>query len=147
MVSIGYFQIRFNDIDLESSCDKNYVQLHDGSNPESPVLGKYCGNVLPDNLVAMSHELWIVFSSENGNGNKRGFNLTLESMEVGCGLTFVSNDGNLFSKNYPQLYPNNEECEWIISAWPGNRVSLQFVDRFNIEKSVNCSKDYVQVTY
>lgn len=147
MVCIPYFQIRFNDIDLESSCNKNYVQLHDGPTPESPVLGKYCGNVLPESLVAISHDIWIVFTSENGNGKKKGFNLTLETAEVGCGLTFMSRDGELFSKNYPNLYPNNEECEWTISVWPGNRVSLQFMDRFNIEKSVNCSKDYVQVKY
>ncbi|XP_029345465.1 cubilin isoform X2 [Acyrthosiphon pisum] len=137
--------IRFNDIDLDSSCDNNYVMLHDGPNPESPVLGKYCGNILPENLVATSNKLWVVFSSERGKSNRKGFNLTLESRQNGCGNMYAAEEGEISSRNYPNLYPNNEECEWTIAVFPGNRVSLQFVERFNLEQSVNCTKDYIQV--
>lgn len=122
--------------------------LHDGNSPESPVLGKYCGNVLPENLVATSNDIWIVFSADGrANNNKKGFNLTLESAQVGCGKTYVSNTGDFSTKNYPNLYPNDEECEWIIAVWPGNRVTMSFVERFNVEQSVNCTKDYVQVMF
>ncbi|KAL5234243.1 hypothetical protein ACI65C_001653 [Semiaphis heraclei] len=137
--------IRFNDIDLDSSCDNNYVIIHDGPSPESPVLGKYCGNILPQNLVATSNELWIVFSSEKAKSNRKGFNLTLESTQNGCGNVYLSENGMISSQNYPNLYPNDEECEWTIGVLPGNKVSLQFVERFNLEQSVNCTKDYVQV--
>jgi len=119
--------------------------LHDGPSPESPVLGKYCGNILPENLVATSNELWVVFSSENGKINKKGFNLTLESKQNGCGNMYAVEKGEISSRNYPNLYPNNEECEWTISVFPGFKVSLQFIERFDLEKSVNCTKDYVQV--
>ncbi|CAI6368736.1 unnamed protein product [Macrosiphum euphorbiae] len=137
--------VRFNDIDLDSSCDNNYIMLHDGPSPESPVLGKYCGNILPENLVATSNELWVVFSSENGKSNMKGFNLTLESRQNGCGNMYAAEEGEISSRNYPNLYPNNEECEWIIAVLPGNNVGLQFVERFYLEQSVNCTKDYVQV--
>ncbi|XP_029345463.1 cubilin isoform X3 [Acyrthosiphon pisum] len=137
--------VRFNDIDLDSSCDNNYVMLHDGPSPESPVLGKYCGNILPENLVATSNELWVVFSSENGKINKKGFNLTLESRQNGCGNMYTAEKGDISTRNYPNLYPNNEECDWIIAVLPGSRIGLQFVERFNLEQSVNCTKDYVQV--
>jgi len=123
------------------------VIIHDGPSPESPVLGKYCGNILPQNLVATSNELWIVFSSETGKNNRKGFNLTLESTQNGCGNIYLSEKGMVSSKNYPNLYPNDEECEWTIGVLPGNKVSLQFVERFNLEQSVNCTKDYVQVRY
>lgn len=121
--------------------------LYDGSGPESPVLGKYCGNILPDSIIVSSNELWVVFSSDGGNNNRKGFNLTLESAQIGCGKVYVSETGGFSSKNYPSLYPNNDECEWTIAVWPGNKVSLNFVERFNLEQSVNCTKDYVQVTY
>lgn len=88
-----------------------------------------------------------MFSTENINSNKKGFNLTLESAQISCGKIYVSETGEFFSKNYPNLYPNNEECEWIIAVWPGNRVKLQFIERFSLEQSVNCTKDYVQVKY
>ncbi|VVC39264.1 EGF-like, conserved site,EGF-like calcium-binding domain,CUB domain,EGF domain,EGF-like calcium- [Cinara cedri] len=139
--------IHFNDIDLESSCDSNYLMIYNGMSPESPVLGKYCGNVVPENLVAStsSNVIWIVFSSDNGNSNKKGFNITLESTQVGCGNVYVSDTGEITSKNYPNLYPNNEECEWTISMKEGNRISLKFIERFNLEQSVNCTKDYLQI--
>lgn len=130
---------------MVSNCDDSYVKLYDGPDTESPVLGTYCGNILPENLVVSSNQILIVFSSIDFNNNKNGFNLTLESVTTGCGKHYVSESGEISSKNYPNLYPNNDECEWIIGVWPGNRIRLQFVERFSLEQSVNCSKDYVQV--
>lgn len=121
--------------------------LHSGPNPSSPVLGKYCGNILPVVPVTTSNEIWMEYSSKTENNNKKGFNLTIESVQIGCGKSYISDSGEFSSKNFPNLYPNNEECEWIIGVWPGNTVSLQFVERFSLEQSVNCSKDYVQVKY
>uniref|UniRef100_A0A2H8TEF1 Cubilin n=1 Tax=Melanaphis sacchari TaxID=742174 RepID=A0A2H8TEF1_9HEMI len=137
--------IHFNDIDLDSSCDNNYVIIYDGSSPESPTLGKYCGNILPENLAATSNSIWIEFSSESGKNNRKGFSLTLESTQNGCGNVYINEKGKISTKNYPSLYPNDEECEWTIAVLPGNKVSLQFVERFNLEQSVNCTKDYVQI--
>jgi len=111
------------------------------------MLGKFCGNILPENLVATSNKLWIVFSSESGKNNRKGFNLTLKSTRNGCGNVYTSEKGELSTKNYPNLYPNNEECEWTIAVLPGNKISLEFFERFNLEQSVNCTKDYVQVSY
>lgn len=119
--------------------------IHDGSSPESPVLGKYCGNMLPENVVAISNELWVEFSSENGKSNRKGFNLTLESKQNNCGNIYALENGEISSRNYPKLYPNNEECEWILSVLPGLKISLKFIERFDLEQSVNCTKDYVQV--
>jgi len=121
--------------------------LHDGNSPESPVVGKYCGNILPEALVATSNEIWIVFLSNGANNDKKGFNLTLESAQVGCGKMYVSDTGEFSTKNYPNLYPNDDDCEWIIAVWPGNKITMNFIERFNLEQSANCTKDYVQVTF
>ncbi|VVC39263.1 EGF-like, conserved site,EGF-like calcium-binding domain,CUB domain,EGF domain,EGF-like calcium- [Cinara cedri] len=137
--------IRFNDIDLESSCDNNYVVLYDGPNFESPVLGKYCGNTLPESLTTTSSTIWIVFYSDIKNSTKNGFNLTIESAPGSCGNVFVSETGVFSTKNYPSLYPNNEECEWTIAVGPGYHISLKFIERFSLEQSINCTKDYIQV--
>lgn len=86
-----------------------------------------------------------MFSSDGKNITNKGFNLTIETMLGGCGNVFVSETGAFSTKNYPSLYPNSEECEWTISVWPGNKISLKFIERFSLEQSVNCTKDYVQV--
>lgn len=132
-------------MDLESSCDNNYVKIYNGPSPESPVLGKYCGNNLPENLVATSYQILIEFSSNIPNSNKKGFSLILESTQLGCGMLYTLASGTFSTKNYPSLYPNNDDCEWTIAVFPGNRINLQFIDRFNLEQSINCTKDYVQV--
>lgn len=73
--------------------------------------------------------------------------MTLESTRIGCGNVHVTETGEITSKNYPNLYPNNEDCEWTISMPEGNRVSLKFIERFSLEQSANCTKDYIQARY
>lgn len=109
------------------------------------MLGKFCGDMLPETLTAISNEIWVVFSSDRGI-NKKGFNVTLESITtVECGQVHVSETGVISTRDYPKLYPNNYECEWTISLLPGNMVNLQFIERFSLEQSINCTKDYIQV--
>lgn len=108
-------------------------------------MGKYWNSIEPKPLKAVSSQIWIEFLSGFENSTNRGFNLTLKSTNIDCGMVYSSESGEIITKNYPQLYPNNEECEWTIELSPGNRVYLEFVDRFYIEQSVECTKDYVQV--
>lgn len=46
---------------------------------------------------------------------------------------------------FPKQYPNNGECTWEIIGDNGYSIGLTFVDRFSLETSSNCEKDYVQV--
>lgn len=48
--------------------------------------------------------------------------------------------------SFPSAYPNNAECTWEITADNGYSIGLVFVDRYHLESSTNCEKDYVQVT-
>lgn len=47
--------------------------------------------------------------------------------------------------SFSSAYPNNAECTWEITADNGYSIGLVFVDRFHLESSPNCEKDYVQV--
>jgi len=53
----------------------------------------------------------------------------------------------IYSRNFrfPKQYPNNGECTWEIIGENGYHLGLTFVDRFSLETSPNCEKDYVQV--
>ena len=43
-----------------------------------------------------------------------------------CGGWLYSTEGNITSPNYPQQYPNNMDCVWVIS--PGSEViELEFL--------------------
>lgn len=73
---------RFNSFHLEasSSCRYDYVAVYDGQDTLAPLLGKFCGTVLPPNLRSSSNQLFIVFrtdSSVNGIGWRATYSETL----------------------------------------------------------------------
>lgn len=146
-------KIRFLDMDLDDhqnadGCDRDYVIIRNGKYPQSPSLGKFCGTDLPADIVSMSHVLWIEFhSDENAVENKRGFQLGLEKVSIGCGGIVHSKRGKLQAPTDTSTsrYLHNAECEWIIESIPGYTVNIVFSGRFDIENSQNCTNDYVEI--
>ena len=53
----------------------------------------------------------------------------ISSDNVGaCGGTFTSPHGFLNSPNYPDVYPNDAECIYIVSMTNGTRINLRVMD-------------------
>lgn len=48
------------------------------------------------------------------------------------------------SPNYPNTYPLNSECIWILENSPGNKISLSF-SQFDLQQSEDCNLDYVEI--
>lgn len=61
-----------------------------------------------------------------------------------CGGVLTGLSGVLTSPEYPNNYPNNAECRWVIRAAGPATVKLVFVD-FQVEGSAGCTYDYVAV--
>lgn len=61
-----------------------------------------------------------------------------------CGGVLTGLSGVLTSPEYPNNYPNNVECHWVIRAAGPATVKLVFVD-FQVEGSEECTYDYVAV--
>lgn len=81
----------------------------------------------------------------SANSRESTFEIQTDVSSAGCG-------GNLNKLNYMMKspafngqYPNNAECIWEIRADPGYHIGLVFTGRFNIQSSVNCTKDYVEM--
>ena len=47
---------------------------------------------------------------------------------VDCGPNHHEAPGKLKSPNYPNLYPGETECQWIISTTKGKIISVKFLD-------------------
>ena len=45
--------------------------------------------------------------------------------------------GNILSPNFPQNYPSNKECSWIIETDKQKSIKLSF-NHFELEESENC---------
>ncbi|XP_014826822.1 PREDICTED: neuropilin and tolloid-like protein 2 isoform X3 [Poecilia mexicana] len=63
-----------------------------------------------------------------------------------CGTWVRKSDGGSFSSpNYPNTYPPNKECLYVLEALPRQRVELQFSKIFQIEASFECRFDHIEV--
>ncbi|KAE8598235.1 hypothetical protein XENTR_v10016764 [Xenopus tropicalis] len=65
---------------------------------------------------------------------------------VECGSwTKHSNGGTFTSPNYPNKYPPDRECIYIIEAAPRQCIELHFDENYSIESSWECKFDHIEV--
>uniref|UniRef100_A0A8C5QBQ2 Metalloendopeptidase n=1 Tax=Leptobrachium leishanense TaxID=445787 RepID=A0A8C5QBQ2_9ANUR len=60
-----------------------------------------------------------------------------------CSTVLSYSSGLIVSANYPNNYPNNAKCFWLIRA-PSDQVFLQF-SAFDVQSSSGCSSDYLKI--
>ncbi|XP_063293601.1 embryonic protein UVS.2-like [Pelobates fuscus] len=60
-----------------------------------------------------------------------------------CSTLLPDSTGSFVSANYPNNYPNNAKCFWLIRV-PSDQVFLQF-SAFDVQGSPSCSSDYLKV--
>ena len=75
--------------------------------------------------------------------------LTLPPLtEYQCGGLLTNENGSIHSQNWPETYPTNMDCEWIISLPDNNQiVEISFDDSpFGIAGNMpRCRKDWIKV--
>lgn len=76
-------------------------------------------------------------------GKEKGW-FTTGSLTDACGGVLTGLSGVLTSPGYPDHYPNDAECHWVIRAAGPATVKLVFAD-FQVEGSAECAYDYVAV--
>ncbi|XP_072307339.1 cubilin [Eucyclogobius newberryi] len=132
--------LNFTHMNLEShsSCVFDYVEVRDGLQETAPLIGRFCGSVLPAPLRSSSSYLWIRFRSDS-SVSRAGFRAVYT---LDCGGVF-SGTGQLRSPLHPNAYPHNKACEWVISQPQGYVVTLNFLS-FSVEGG-SCRYDSVQV--
>ncbi|KAG7219563.1 hypothetical protein INR49_018990 [Caranx melampygus] len=143
-------KLRFNTFHLEasSSCRYDYVAVYDGQDTLAPLLGRFCGTVLPPDLLSSSNQLFIVFrtdASVSGVGWRATYSETLGPAQ-GCG-GYLSMPMGMLGSPDPNLdgrYEPLMDCVWTIETSVNNVLNLTF-DSFELESSSSCRYDYVKV--
>ena len=59
-----------------------------------------------------------------------------------CGGNETGNNGTILSPNYPLNYPDNSDCEWVISVKPGYIIAFNF-EFLDLEQCCTC--DYIDI--
>lgn len=135
--------IEFASFNLNQTCENEYLLVYNGPTTNSPLLGKFCKGTGIETITTQGRYALIEYHSENFNSSGN-FELKLDEMVSGCGGTLHKNTDTFGLSNIGGKYAPNMECIWTIRADNGYHIGMSFINRFNLEKSDNCSKDYVE---
>ncbi|KAM3860860.1 neuropilin-1a [Diretmus argenteus] len=127
--------INFNPhFDLEDrECKYDYVEVRDGVDESGQLVGKYCGKIAPSPVVSSGNQLFIKFVSDYET-HGAGFSIRYEIFKTGpeCSRNFTSNNGVIKSPGFPEKYPNNLDCTFMIFAPKMSEIVLEF-ESFELE--------------
>uniref|UniRef100_A0A3Q2Q6B5 Metalloendopeptidase n=1 Tax=Fundulus heteroclitus TaxID=8078 RepID=A0A3Q2Q6B5_FUNHE len=134
--------LNFTSMDLFRShlCWYDTVEVRDGFWRKAPLIGRFCGNTIPDPIISTDSRLWIEFRSSS-NWVGKGFSASYGAI---CGGELKRDSGQIQSPNYPDDYQSDKMCVWRITVAEGFQVGLTF-QSFEIEKHDACAYDYVEV--
>ncbi|GIY77986.1 prothrombin [Caerostris darwini] len=116
------------------------------------VSGKGCGTCILFLLVGALYLFHLVTQlcvDVSGNGELSPNVLLRYAREVNddCNLTLTvsGNGGTLSSPGFPDKYPSNTDCRWLLTSEDPNATLFLRIDTLQIEPDTNCKLDYLQV--
>ncbi|XP_044150585.1 LOW QUALITY PROTEIN: cubilin [Bufo gargarizans] len=140
--SISLFFHSFHLEKVGSTC-YDYLDVRNGSSRDSPLLGTYCGNSLPNPIFHRNNLLHLFFKSDIIT-SREGYEIIWTSSPAGCGGTLFGDHGSFTSPEYPASYSNNTDCEWTIAAPSRRAVSISF-DAFSMDDPGDCEKNFLRI--
>ncbi|XP_055295203.1 cubilin homolog [Sitodiplosis mosellana] len=127
------------------NCDTEYINIYWGKTSNGPRVSQICGDTVSNQTINISGQSAYVEYHTEAYNPFESFDIDIVSSDGICGGTLVASNYVFSSPKIGTKYPPNAECEWIIRAQNGYHVGLTFINRFMIETSTNCTKDYVKV--
>uniref|UniRef100_A0A182NM22 Cubilin n=1 Tax=Anopheles dirus TaxID=7168 RepID=A0A182NM22_9DIPT len=143
LITISFTQFR-----LQLPCESEYLLVYNGPSPMSPLLGRFCKDSPPPSepIITQRHLLFVEYHTTRSNASGDGeFELRLGSKSFGCGGTLHPGTPTFGAPVKGGKYLPGQECVWLLQANVGQHIGARFINRFNLEKSPNCTKDYVEV--
>ncbi|KAM8849232.1 neuropilin-1a-like [Spinachia spinachia] len=145
--------INFNPhFDLEDrDCKYDYVEVYNGGDELSTMLGKFCGKIAPSPIISSGSELLIKFVSDYET-HGAGFSVRYEVFKTGpeCSRNFTTPRGVVKTPGFPEKYPNNLECTFMIFAPKMSEIVVEF-DSFDMEPDTTpppgalCRYDWLEI--
>uniref|UniRef100_A0A9J7XXL5 Neuropilin n=1 Tax=Cyprinus carpio carpio TaxID=630221 RepID=A0A9J7XXL5_CYPCA len=132
-------------------CRYDFIEIRDGNSENADLLGRHCSNIAPPAIISSGPVLHIRFVSDYAHQGA-GFSLRYEIYKTGsdCSRNFTSPSGVIESPGFPDKYPHNLECTFIIIVPPHMDVTLTFLT-FDLENDPlqgsegECKYDWLEV--
>lgn len=126
-----------------------YVTIRNGIDANSPILGdgQYCGSTETEIPQTSSNRAFVRFKTDHQL--MHSFKLHYREVQHECGgeirLTHQISSTTVATPNYPNVPHPSIECIWKIHAPLGERIRIDFNDKFDLSSDDHCSKEYVEV--
>ncbi|XP_028833097.1 neuropilin-1a-like [Denticeps clupeoides] len=146
--------INFNPhFDLEDrECKYDFVEVYNGGDDRAPLVGKFCGKIAPAPVISLTNQLFIRFVSDYETSGA-GFSIRYEihkQANTECSTNLTETSGVIHTPGFPEKYPNNLECTYMIFAPQFSEIVLQFL-HFSLEPDTTpppgavCRYDWVEI--
>ncbi|XP_062622170.1 cubilin-like [Saccostrea cucullata] len=144
-VILTFYTIMVDDCE---NCECDYVQIRDGPEMSSPVIGKYCGEITqPFSVISSGNAITVEFmTDETSEGEAlNGFTANYTSIPM-CGGNFTTMNGTIMSPAINNMYPHNADCVYQITVPPMYQVFFK-VERLILQDKGedNICSDYLQL--
>ncbi|XP_043965826.1 neuropilin-2a isoform X1 [Gambusia affinis] len=133
-------------------CKYDFIEIRDGTSETADVLGRHCSNIAPPPIISSGPSIQIRFVSDYAHQGA-GFSLRYEIFKTGsefCFRNFTNPSGMIESPGFPDKYPHNLECSYMIMAPPHMDITLTFLT-FDLENDPlmvgegDCKYDWLEV--
>uniref|UniRef100_A0A8C2CAV8 Neuropilin n=1 Tax=Cyprinus carpio TaxID=7962 RepID=A0A8C2CAV8_CYPCA len=133
-------------------CRYDFIEIRDGNSESADLLGRHCSNIAPPAIISSGPVIHIKFVSDYAHQGA-GFSLRYEIYKTGaehCFRNFSAPTGVIESPGFPDKYPHNLECSFIIISPPQTEVTLTF-QTFDLENDPlllgegECKYDWLDV--
>ncbi|XP_054002675.1 cubilin [Hylaeus anthracinus] len=140
-LTFTHMEIKVDSLDGEG-CESSYLEVFEGESTTAPHRIRLCENIVPLPMTSHGNALTLrVYAEYDFFGH---FAVTYSVLNSVCGGDYTSYEGRIASPDYPNTYPLNAECVWILNSSPGNQLTLSFAE-FDIQESENCDLDYLEI--
>lgn len=127
------------------NCETDYINIYNGPSPSHPRAGRICGDAVNNQTIEIrSQNTFIEYHSDQFQRTNR-FDIRFTTSDGICGGTLAAPNFIFSSPKNGTKYPFNSHCEWILRAQNGFHIGLYFPQRFMLESSDGCKKDYLEV--
>ncbi|XP_006820277.1 neuropilin and tolloid-like protein 1 [Saccoglossus kowalevskii] len=130
---------------IESSVDCSFdvLEIRDGRWGFSPLIGTYCGNILPELTVTSGRYLWMRFSTDD-TVIETGFNAFYDFIPD-CVVEIGGIEGEINSVEvHPNAKSNDIDCIWQITAPLNHKLLISFKE-FTLDKMNICDENQVSL--
>ncbi|KAI8440547.1 hypothetical protein MSG28_001789 [Choristoneura fumiferana] len=144
-------QLSFQDFDVEDNryynCRYDNVEIRDGPDVNSTLLGRFCGGTehTPPTQMSTHNYMYLRFNSDMSITGT-GFYANYTTINSKCGGIYKESTGLI---NYPsstgERYENDQSCTWILDAPAGFIIKLTW-NRFDLEDMSSCNSDYLEIS-